>query len=316
MIARPGLRRVLIVVSSLLAGIVLIALGLRVPSPQLTGAVKSDIVFFSNQERFFIDDLVGRNLLLSFEGKFAFPTGEVLDPAFGFLSIAENERSLRASMIEGFEVPANTDVLLTADEREQRVTLRLIGSSLNLSVYPSEGAVINAEIQDCNALPCGLVPNASPRPFRVISHANSAVQISFDVSEMNASIANQIDVEEFRVHDFETVDGVVYKRSGLAGGRLQFRATPDVIRELHRGEMISIIPQKFRLRSLDKNGDEFTVQLSGSVKDVRGEIAESSYPMKPTLFEAWRRIPELQIVIGIASVLVGAGVGIPRRLKN
>jgi len=301
-----------------LSSLVLIATGLRIPVAKLTGSVKSDIVYFSSIDAFFLNDISGRRVLISFEGDIVFPDGERLTTSDAFLSIdSMSAPGSGITNIQGFEVSPDSDVLITIDEREGLMTLRVNGPTLDVFVHPALGAALSAQIDDCELTLCE-VGNIydEMRPIRILSRPDTPFQISVEISNNAFQLVNQVDVDELRFWDTERVNGYVQKRSGLKEGNLRFRATPDTVQELQRGEFLIVEPKLVRLRSLVQSDGSLLLQFSGAVKQISGEIAGSTYSRKPSVFDTLVRMKRLQLFFGILSFLVGAGIGIPEKIKQ
>lgn len=296
----------------LIASLALIGSGIKVPRPQVTASAETTILSFSGASDFFVSDVSSSRLRLSFEGQLFWPDGSEVVVSNGTLLVDPGGDGIGMATVEGFRVPAEANVFVGVDEREGSVRFEVTGPSLSIAIAPPPGSTAIASGDGCDSSACthGL---DGRDPIRIHTVDNSGVQIVIDAPNLAVSFANLVSIDRLAFWGRENVGGAFEKRSGLQAGVLRFLATADTYREFQRGEIISVTPSSMILRSIDYSGSLVRAQFSGHVNDIRAEIGESSYSLRPNLLEMSARIPYIKFGIAFATFVFAAGFSLSNR---
>lgn len=284
----------------------MIGAGLRVPHPQVTGTIETSILSFSSSRDFSTDDLPNSRFALTFDGAITWPDGNAIQDFAGSLLIEAPKTRTGVSTIAGFTVPADSEVVITADRLERTVRIDVTGASLDFLIAPAAYSAASASGFGCENETCErqLVGN---RPIRIQTSDGTSTQILLRDPSTRTGFANAISVDRLDFWDTHNIDGVVEQRSGLRSGSLRFLATPDLQREFQRGEIISVKPSRVVMRSVAVAVDSINAQFSGEVDDIQGAIGRSNYSLRPNLLEALSRVPFIKFSLAFITFLFGAG---------
>lgn len=290
----------------LVVGVSFICIGFKIPIAQVSGSVKSSILYFSNTKNFYTGDILGNKFGASFDGQITLSTGQEFS---GEISVAATMKSAEdnenATTIVGFEVPAGSNVLINIDPREGRLHLAFVGPSIAVELIPNPDSIISIAADECDQGLCNYI-QSTQKSIHIMTNPNTALELAIDLPKSNFQLSNLISVGQLRFWNTEIIADVIQKRSGLESGFLRFLATSDTEYKFQVAEIISIVPKQLSLRSINISKKFLSAQFSGYVNDVRGEIGTSSYSLKPNWLETLVRIPQIKIAIGILSIILGA----------
>lgn len=299
----------------MLASLTLIGAGLRLPNPEATGSVETSILSFQSAADFPGGDITSATLRIVFEGNIEWPNGDESSDFEGVLLVDPPAEAPDASTVRGFKIPAGSNIAIVVDRAEGLVRLELMGPALEFVVIPAADASVAAEGSGCDDDVCSRTAGGQ-RPIRLRTFDYSSLQIIFDIPESPMDFANQLSVDRLEFWDSQNLDGAIQISSGLQRGTLRFLATPDVHHEFQRGDIVSVVPSRVVMRSVEISATTITAQFSGVVADVRAQIGSSTYSLKPNFLEKLSRVPRVKFGIALITFLLGAGFSLKIRRRQ
>ncbi len=289
--------------------LVLVVLGLRIPTSQISGFAETRFVSLTPEEPFILADLSASNLGLSFSGELRFPGGTVLrDQDIAVFIEDSPDQQRRFTSIPGFEVPAGTAVVAELSPREGRVVLRLSEASFDFELLTAAGARISADAPTCAETDSCSTTIAAGADLSVSTDADQPLVIQFDIPPTDIPLATRIVVTSLAFWDTDIAEGRIERDSGLLAGRVRFIERPDILREFDPGEIVTIDPADLSVRGIVLQIDHLGAQFSGAVNDLTVAIGRAEHSLMPTWFDALAGNTTVKFLAALISLIVGAEI--------
>ncbi|MCK0095640.1 hypothetical protein MWU60_08665 [Yoonia sp. F2084L] len=304
-----GWRFALVVFGLVLAGILLILVGLPMPRATITGFAESDTIDLRTTASTVLNDIAGRDITIAFEGRIAVTGGQVIEDAEGLLRFTS---VTGAANITGLTVPENTSFKLTTIPGANRLSIQLVGPPIQFRISPGSDTSLRSDIDACAEVGCG--EDLSLQPLDFVSNDGSVVLLTVDLPSFPFQIAETISVSDLRFWQPVQTAGGVRSDSGLSGGHLRFLIAPTTYTRFEPGEIIHFDTLGLGLRSLVVAPEGLSVRFSGEVSDLEGEISNKRFSMMPRILEWFSAQPALRVALGLVSFAFAAGFGLRRSL--
>lgn len=289
--------------------VVLVVLGLRIPTSQVSGFAETRFVSLAPEEPFTLADLTAANLGLSFAGEMRLPDGTVMRDQDIAIFIEDSPAGRQGfTSVPGFEVPAGTAMVAEISPREGRVVLRLSEASFDFDLLPAAGAIFSMDASACAEIAaCSSALNAGA-DLSVSTEADQPLVIQFDIPPADTPIATRIVVTSLAFWDTDIAEGRIERDSGLLAGRVRFIENPDTLREFDPGEIVTIDPVDLSVRGIVLHVDHIGAQFSGSVDDMTIAIGRAEHSLMPTWFDALAGNATVKFLAALISLIVGAEI--------
>lgn len=288
---------------------VLVVLGLRIPTSQISGFAETRFVSLAPEQPFILADLSASNVGVSFSGDLRLPDGTVLRD-YDIALFIEDSPALqqRFTSIPGFEIPAGTAMVAESSPREGRVVLRLSGASFDFDLLPAAGASLTMDATACADISTCTTTLAAGADLSVSTEADQPLVIQFDIPPTDIPIATRIVVTSLAFWDTDIAEGRIERDSGLLAGRVRFIEKPDNLREFDPGEIVTIDPADLSVRGIVLHADHLAAQFSGEVDDLTIAIGRAEHSLMPTWFDALAGNATVKFLAALLSLIVGAEI--------
>lgn len=289
--------------------LVLVVLGLRIPTSQISGVAETRFVSLTPEHPFTLADLSASNLGISFAGELRLPDGTVLRDHDIALFIDDSPAPQRRfTSIPGFEVPAGAAIVAELSPREGRVVLRLSEASFDFDLLAAPGTRISVDALTCAEIPSCTTTLEAGDYLSVSTEADQPLVIQFDIPPTDIPIATRILVTSLVFWNTNIAEGRIERDSGLLAGRVRFIERPDTLREFDPGEIVTIEPADLSVRGIVLLNDHIGAQFSGAVDDLTIEIGRAEYSLMPTWFDALAGNTTVKFLAALISLIVGAEI--------
>lgn len=307
-------RQLTIFLVALIVGLIFILVGIRTTKEPFSGTISTEYIDFTAARAFETGTFGARNIVLSFRGEVTGPISFASDEDRIELHIEAPPRqsgtntpdALALATIKKFEVPADSQVIVSTDPATSEVFLTIRGAAFDLEVLPQTGAKITAisslcfQDQNCPTT----VYDEDDASLLVSAYEDDDLVLSIEGSRVRQIIAEVVDASE--IETWETIDSAVgpFRKSGISEGYLQFASLPNKSRGLLEGEVIEIETNILRLRSLRAIEGGVTFQMSGELANAATFIGNEPVSFMPNWFEKLSNDSRMRYLLGAISLLL------------